>query len=90
MMPRLPLSMKTPFYLGVRSLVLFEGALRDVGRDELRLVLDKVSSKESPDFNPRKQKLVEAEIARRETADAAGFFALFFTLLSFAPLCLHS
>ena len=37
--------MKTPFYLGVRSLILFEEALRDVGRDELRLVLDKVSSR---------------------------------------------
>ena len=88
-MPRQPPSMKTPFYLGGRSLILFEEALRDVGRDELRLVLDQVSSKQSPDCNPRKQKLVEAEIARRKSADAAGFFAIFFALLSFLSLLLH-
>ena len=86
-MPRTPPAMKSPFYLGTRSLVLFEAALRDVGRDELRMVLEKVSSERSADRNPRKQKLVEAEIARRKSADAAF---VFFSLLSFMMLLLPS
>ena len=80
-MPLIPSAMKTPFYLGTRSLALFEAALRDVERDELCMVLDKVSSERSADRNPRKQKLVEAEIARREAGNHAAAITMILSLL---------
>ena len=67
--------MKRPFYLGTRSLVLFEAALREVRTDELPAVLEQVSSKSSPVYNPRKQKIVEAELVNRKAADHAALMA---------------
>ncbi len=70
------ITMRKPFYLGIRSLVLFESALREVSRDALRALLNDAAAGKAESLDTRKIKLVEAELSRRETGDACAWIAI--------------